>query len=66
MTRFLALWLTLLAAYWLTAAAVSALFFERAETGPEALARVALVPLLQALLVAWITRAPREGGGEED
>ncbi len=63
MSRFLALWLTLLAAYWLTAAAVSALFFQQSETEPEALARVVLVPLLQAVLVAWLTREP---GGEDE
>ena len=56
MQRFLTLWLTLLAAGWLTRAAVSALLFERAGSGPAFLLQVFAVPLLQAALLVWATR----------
>jgi hypothetical protein len=56
MQRFLTLWLTLLAAGWLTRAAVSALLFERAGGGPAVLVQVFAVPLIQAALLAWATR----------
>ena len=56
MQRFLTLWLTLLAAGWLTRAAVSALLFERAGSGPAVLLQVFAVPLLQAGLLVWATR----------
>ena len=57
MKRLLILWLTLLGAFWLTRAAVSALFFQRAadhEAG--ALVLLTAVPLLQAAAVGWLTR----------
>jgi len=59
--RFLTLWLTLLAAGWLTRAAVSALLFERADGGLAVLIEVFAVALLQAGLLTWATRprAPR-------
>jgi len=60
MQRFLTFWLTLLAAGWLTRAAVSALLFERADGGPGALLQVLAVPVLQAALLAWATR-PKAG-----
>jgi hypothetical protein len=57
MKRLLTLWLTLLGAFWLTRAAVSALLFERiAERGYEALFLLIAVPLLQTALVHWLTR----------
>lgn len=57
MKRLLTLWLTLLGAFWLTRAAVSALLFERiADQGGEALFLLAAVPLLQTALVHWLTR----------
>jgi hypothetical protein len=63
------LWLTLLAAGWLTRAAVSAVLFERAAGGPGLLVEVFAVPLLQAGLLTWVTRPrarrgvrPRAGG----
>ena len=56
MQRFLTLWLTLLAAGWLTRAAVSALLFERAAGGPAVLIEVFAVALLQAGLLTWATR----------
>jgi hypothetical protein len=61
MQRFLTLWLTLLAAGWLTRAAVSALLFERTGGGLAVVAEVFAVPLLQAGLLTWATRprAPR-------
>ncbi|HSS48806.1 MAG TPA: hypothetical protein VLX28_07660 [Thermoanaerobaculia bacterium] len=59
MQRFLTLWLTLLAAGWLTRAAVSAVLFERAGGGPAVLLEVFAVPLLQAALLTWATR-PRD------
>ncbi|MFY9826398.1 MAG: hypothetical protein WAM82_33855 [Thermoanaerobaculia bacterium] len=56
MQRFLTLWFALLAAGWLTRAAVSALLFERADRGPAVLVQVFAVPLLQAALLVWATR----------
>jgi hypothetical protein len=56
--RFLTLWLTLVAALWLTRAAVSALLFQRADVGPAAVFQVLAVPLLQAAALAWATRPP--------
>jgi hypothetical protein len=56
MKRFLTLWLTLLAAGWLTHAVVSALLFERAGGGPAGLIQVFAVPVLQAALLVWATR----------
>jgi hypothetical protein len=58
MQRFLTLWLTLLGAFWLTRAAVSALLFQRADAGPATLLQVLAVPLLQAALLAWTTQPP--------
>jgi hypothetical protein len=58
MKRLALLWLTLLGAFWLTRAVVSALLFQRAVQGPAALLLLAAVPLAQALVVAWITREP--------
>ena len=66
MQRFLTLWLTLVAAGWLTRAAVSALLFERAGGGAGLLVQVFAVSLLQAALLAWATRpgAPRRSRPE--
>ena len=58
MSRLLALWLTLLAAFWLTRAASSALLFGAVERGYGEAFQLAAVPALQALLVAWATRRP--------
>lgn len=58
MSRLLALWLTLLAAFWLTRAASSALLFGTAVRGPGEVFQLVVVPALQALLVAWATRRP--------
>ncbi|MES1245667.1 MAG: hypothetical protein ABUT39_28940 [Acidobacteriota bacterium] len=58
MSRLLALWLTLLAAFWLTRAASSALLFGTAVRGPGEVLQLVAVPALQALLVAWATRRP--------
>jgi hypothetical protein len=61
MTRLLILWLTLLGAFWLTRAAVSALLFQRAadhEAG--ALLLLIAVPLLQTVAVGWLTRPHSE------
>ena len=67
MQRFLTLWLTLLGAGWLTRAAVSALLFERAGSGPATLVQVFAVALLQAALLAWATRPGtlRRGTGRD-
>lgn len=64
MQRFLTLWLTLLAAGWLTRAVVSAALFERAAGGPAILIEVLAVSLLQAGLLTWATRprVPRRPG----
>ncbi len=56
MQRFLTFWLTLIAAGWLTRAAVSAVLFERAQAGPGVLLQVFAVPLAQAALLTWATR----------
>lgn len=58
MSRLLALWLTLLAAFWLTRAASSALLFGNAGRGLGEVFLLVTVPALQALLVAWATRRP--------
>lgn len=58
MRRLLTLWLTLLAALWLTRTAVSALLFQRAGGGFGAAFVLVAVPLLQTLAVGWITRSP--------
>lgn len=58
MSRLLALWLTLLAAFWLTRALTSAVFFGNADRSYEGLFQLVTVPALQALLVAWATRRP--------
>jgi hypothetical protein len=52
----LALWLTLLGAYWAARAAVLALVFQEGDVGPAAVLRLALIPLLQTAAVAWVTR----------
>lgn len=58
MSRLLAIWLTLLAAFWLTRAASSALLFGTAGGGFGETFQLVTVPALQALLVAWATRRP--------
>jgi hypothetical protein len=58
MSRLLALWLTLLAAFWLTRALTSAAIFGNADRGYESVFLLVTVPALQALLVAWATRRP--------
>ena len=58
MSRLLAIWLTLLAAFWLTRALASAVVFGNADRGYEGLFLLVTVPALQALLVAWATRRP--------
>jgi hypothetical protein len=56
MKRILALWLTLLGAFWLTRELTSALLFQHVDQGPRALAELLLVPALQAAVIAWLTR----------
>lgn len=56
MKRLLKIWLALLAAFWLTQAAVSALLFETAHRDFGSLVQVAILPALQALLIGWVTR----------
>jgi hypothetical protein len=58
MSRLLALWLTLLAAFWLTRAASSALLFGTVDRSQGETFQLVAVPALQALLVAWATRRP--------
>jgi hypothetical protein len=57
MKRLLALWLTLLAAFWLTRTAVSALLFERADRGYGTLVELVAIPVLQTAFVGWLTRS---------
>ena len=60
MKRLLTLWLTLLGAFWLTRAVVSALFFQSAaDRRGEALFLLIAVPVLQTALVGWLTRPAR-------
>lgn len=56
MRRGLSLWLALLAAYWLTRAAVSSLLVGRVEHGFPELVELLAVPALQALVLSWATR----------
>lgn len=58
MKRLLTLWLTLLAALWLTRTAVSALLFQDAGRGFDAAFLLVTVPVLQTLTVGWFTRSP--------
>lgn len=58
MSRLLALWLTLLASFWLTRAVASALLFGNADRTYEGFFQLVAVPIVQALLVAWATRRP--------
>lgn len=58
MKRLLTLWLTLLAALWLTRTAVSALLFQQAGRGFGATFLLVTVPVMQTLLVGWVTRPP--------
>jgi hypothetical protein len=54
MRRFLSLWLTLLAAYWLTGALLSAVLWQWVSWDRAAIARLLGIPLLQAGLVAFL------------
>jgi len=56
MKRLLALWLTLLGAFWLAREGTSALLFQRVDQGYGALAELLLVPALQVAVLAWLTR----------
>ncbi|HEV8582830.1 MAG TPA: hypothetical protein VGX68_27510 [Thermoanaerobaculia bacterium] len=56
MKKLLALWLTLLGAFWLIRELTSALLFQRVDQGPEAWAELLLVPALQAAAIGWLTR----------
>jgi len=56
MRRFLWIWLTLLGAWWTAATLVSAVLYQRAERGPDAVLRPILVTLLQAAVLWWVTR----------
>lgn len=58
MKRLLTLWLTLLAALWLTRTAASALLFQEAGRSFEAAIFLVTVPVLQTLAVGWFTRSP--------
>jgi hypothetical protein len=59
MKRLLALWLTLLGAFWLTREVTSALLLERVNQSAAALAELLIVPALQTAVIAWLTRARR-------
>jgi hypothetical protein len=58
MRRLVSVWLALLAAFWLTRAAVSSLLFGRVDQGYPALVELLLIPALQAMALAWATREP--------
>jgi hypothetical protein len=57
MKRLLALWLTLLGAFWLTREVTSALLFQRVDQGLGAWVELLIVPALQTAVVGWLTRA---------
>jgi len=56
MRRLFALWLTLLGAFWLTREMTSALLFQRVDRGSDAWVELLIVPVLQAAVIAWLTR----------
>lgn len=58
MSRLLAIWLTLLAAFWLTRALASAVIFGSSDRSYEGVFLLVTVPAFQALLTAWATRRP--------
>lgn len=58
MSRLLAIWLTLLAAFWLTRALASAVLFGTADRSYEGMVQLVIVPAFQTLLVVWLTRRP--------
>ena len=58
--RLLALWLTLLGAFWLTREGTSALLFQRVDQGTGSLAELLIVPALQAAVIGWLTRERKE------
>ena len=58
MSRLLAIWLTLLAAFWLTRAAASAVLFGTADRSYEGTVQLVIVPAIQAVIVALLTRRP--------
>lgn len=58
MSRLLAIWLTLLAAFWLTRALTSAAIFGSSDRSYEGVFLIVTVPAFQALLVAWAVRRP--------
>lgn len=67
MKRLFTLWLTLLGAFWLTRAVVSALLFQSvADRRGGALFLLVAVPLLQTALVGWLTRPARPKRRPED
>src|SRR4030095_5307160 len=59
MKRLLALWLTLLGAFWLTRELTSALLFQRVDQGPATWAELLIVPAGQTAVVGWHVRGPR-------
>ena len=60
MKRLLAIWLTLLGAFWLIRELTSALLFGRVDQGAEALAELLIVPTLQTAVIGWLTRSREE------
>lgn len=56
MKRLLKIWLTLLGAFWLTQAGVSALLFQTFDRGYEAFLLLTTVTVLQTLVIGWVTR----------
>jgi hypothetical protein len=60
MRRLLAIWLTLLGAFWLTRELASALLLGRVEEGAGGLAELLIVPALQTAVIAWLTRPKKE------
>lgn len=59
MKRLLALWLTLLGAFWLTRELTSALLFQRVDQGLESWAELLIVPAVQTAVIGWLMRGPR-------
>jgi hypothetical protein len=66
MKRLLHLWLALFGAYWLTRAGASALLWGRVEGGFPAAFELVVVPMMQALALAWLTRSRGAAPGRDE
>ncbi|MEP7011011.1 MAG: hypothetical protein ABJC13_11870 [Acidobacteriota bacterium] len=63
MRRLLYLWLALLGAYWAATATLSTIALGRIDQGEISILAMVAIPIVQALALGWLTRAPRRGPG---